>query len=140
PRASIAGDISMFTYAARLGFQYRPLTDKFESKPLGSELIGGAAAGLRILDKKLVVGPELYGSTVTTPGSFYKKRTTPLEYLLGAHYLYKELRVGGGIGGGLTSGWGTPVVRIVLAAEWAPGAFFFQAGDGIRDSQDACPT
>jgi outer membrane protein OmpA-like peptidoglycan-associated protein len=139
PRATVAGDISMFTYSGRLGFNFRPLKDTFETNPLGSELTIGAAAGLRVLEKKLVVGPEIYGSTVTSDGSFFKKRTTPLEYLLGAHYTYKETRFGGGIGGGLTSGWGTPVVRIVLGAEWAPGADKDSDGDGILDKEDACP-
>src|SRR5262249_36192926 len=141
PRATVAGDISYFTYSGRLGFNFRPLTDKLQtgSNPLGSELTLGASAGLRLLATKLGVGPGGLGSTVTTPGSFFKKKTTPLEYLLGAHYLYKEFRFGGGIGGGLTEGFGTPVVRIVLAGEWAPGADKDSDGDGILDSQDACP-
>ncbi|HEY8079873.1 MAG TPA: OmpA family protein [Labilithrix sp.] len=145
PRVSVAGDVPIvpavgLTYAGRLGFEYRPLTDDFESKHLGSELQYAVAAGARMLDKKLVVGPELYGSTETVPGSFGKTKTSPLEYLIGAHYTYSDFRFGGGIGGGLTKGWGTPVLRMVLSAEWVPGADKDTDGDGIMDSEDACPT
>ncbi len=144
PRLSVAGDVPIipelgFTYAGRLGFNYRPLTDKYDTNPLGSELTIGASAGVRVLEKKLVVGPEIYGSTVTDSDSFFKKRTTPLEWLLGSHYTFGELRAGAGIGGGLTPGWGTPVVRIAASFEWVPGADKDTDGDGILDSEDACP-
>lgn len=120
PRASAQGDISMFTYAARLAFEYRGLTERFDGRPLGSTFTFTAAAGVRVADGKLVVGPELYATTVTTPGSFFEKTTTPVEGLLGAHYAYADFRFGAGIGTGLTRGWGSPVFRTLLAAEWAP--------------------
>ncbi len=146
PRVSVAGDIPFgvkgmdIAYAGRAGVHIRPLEDKFDTNPLGSEILISASAGLRALDKKLVVGPEIFGSTQTDSDSFFKKRTTPLEYMLGAHYTYSEFRFGGGVGGGLTKAWGTPVVRIALSAEWVPGADRDTDGDGILDSEDACPT
>jgi OmpA-OmpF porin, OOP family len=140
PRAMVAGDIDIFSYAGRLGFNYRPLTDRFDANPLGSELTIGASAGVRLLDRKLLVGPELYGSTVTDSDSFFERRTTPLEWLLGAHYTVSDFRVGGGVGTGLTRGWGTPVVRTVLSVEWVPSADKDTDGDGIMDREDACPT
>lgn len=139
PRASVAGDIDIFSYAGKLGFIYRPLTEKFNVNPLGSEFTLAVSAGVRLLDKKLLVGPELYGSTVTNAGSFFEKATTPLEWLLGAHYSIGDLRVGGGIGTGLTRGWGTPVLRTVLSAEWAPAFEDDPDHDGIRGTEDACP-
>jgi hypothetical protein len=74
PRVSVAGDIPFggdigFTYAARLAFDYRGVTDRIEGRALGSDFTFTAAAGLRLADKKLVVGPELFASSVTTPGS-----------------------------------------------------------------------
>lgn len=145
PRASVAGDIDIsgaptFSYAARLGFNYRPLTERIRGNPLGSEITIGASAGLKFLDKKLLVGPELYGSTVTNPDGFFEKATTPLEWLLGGHYTLKDFRFGAGAGTGLTRGWGTPVVRAVLSAEWAPGIEEDSDHDGILNSEDACPT
>jgi OmpA-OmpF porin, OOP family len=145
PRAFIAGDIPVgddigFAYGARLGFNYRPLTEKYDQNPLGSELTIGASAGLRLLDKKLLVGPELYGSTVTNPDSFFEKRTTPLEWLIGGHYTAGDFRFGVGMGSGLTRGWGTPVLRTVASIEWVPGVDKDTDGDHIMDREDACPT
>ncbi len=140
PRAMVAGDIDVFTYAARLGFNYRPLTERYDQNPLGSELTIGASAGLRLLDKKLVVGPEIYGSTVTDSDSFFEKRTTPLEWLIGGHYTAGDFRFGAGMGSGLTRGWGTPVLRTVASIEWVPAFDKDTDGDKIMDSEDACPT
>ena len=79
PRASVAGDIKVFTYAGRLGLDYRSLT---ETDSLGTELTIAASAGVHLLEKKqLLLGPEIYGSTVAD--SFGDKKATPLEWLLG---------------------------------------------------------
>lgn len=120
PRASVAGDLSRFTYAARLGFQYRALTERFERNPLGSELTGGVAAGVRLANGDLVVGPELWASTIVDGRSFFKRRGTPIEALLGAHFAVADFRFGAGVGPGLTRGWGTPALRAFLGAEWTP--------------------
>jgi outer membrane protein OmpA-like peptidoglycan-associated protein len=138
PRVSVAGDIKTFSYAARLGVNYRPLTETFDKNALGTELTIGASAGVRLLDKKLLVGPELYGSTVAD--SFFEKRTTPLEWLIGGHYAVSDVKLGIGFGSGLTRGWGAPVVRTVLSAEWTPGIDKDSDGDHIVDREDACPT
>jgi outer membrane protein OmpA-like peptidoglycan-associated protein len=140
PRATIAGDISMFTYSARLGYHYRALDEKFERNPLGSEITGGAAVGLRTAKDKLVVGPELYASSILDRRSFFKRRGTSVEWLLGAHYTVSDFRFGGGFGSGLTRGWGTPSIRAFLSAEWTPGYTEDRDKDGIPDTEDACPT
>ncbi|MCW5834806.1 MAG: OmpA family protein [Labilithrix sp.] len=140
PRATVAGDFALFTYSARVGFHYRALTERFERNPLGSELTFGAAAGVRLADRKLVVGPELYGSSILDSSSFLKRRGTPIEALLGAHYTFSEFRVGGGVASGLTRGWGTPAVRAFLSAEWTPGLEEDDDGDGVPNTDDACPT
>ena len=44
------------------------------------------------------------------------------------------------MGTGLTRGWGTPVLRTVLSAEWAPDVDKDSDGDHIMDREDACPT
>ena len=139
PRATVAGDISIFTYSARLGYHHRALTETFERNPLGSELVFGAAAGVRVADRKLVVGPELYGSSILDSDSFGKRRGTPIEALLGAHYTVSDLRFGAGLGTGLTRGWGTPALRAFLSAEWTPGWSEDTDRDGIPNADDACP-
>ncbi|MBX3213903.1 MAG: OmpA family protein [Labilithrix sp.] len=140
PRATVAGDVSLFTYSARVGWHYRALTEDFEQNPLGSELTFGGAAGVRVADRKLVVGPELYGSSILDSRSFLKRRGTPIEALLGAHYTVSDLRFGGGVATGLTRGWGTPALRAFLSAEWTPGFKEDDDGDGVPNTEDACPT
>jgi outer membrane protein OmpA-like peptidoglycan-associated protein len=140
PRATVAGDIAMFTYSARVGYHYRALTEKFERNPLGSELAFGVAAGVRLADRKLVVGPELYASSVLDTRSFLKRRGTPVEALIGAHYTISDFRFGAGFGPGLSRGWGTPEARAFLSAEWTPSSSDDTDEDGIPNSDDACPS
>ncbi len=145
PRVMVAGDIASFVYAAKLGFQYRGLTDTFGGTPLGSQINFAVSAGIRIADKKLVIGPELFGATTTAGGDAFATTTTPVEGLIGAHYLIaNRVRVGGGIGTGLDRGYGSPVARVLFNLEYAPGidekpVVHDRDQDGIIDEQDACP-
>ncbi|HEX7663893.1 MAG TPA: OmpA family protein [Polyangiaceae bacterium] len=141
PRAQVAGDIGAFAYAARLGFQYRGLGDTVDGSKIGTEFNFGGSVGIRALDKALLIGPEVYGST--TFDDAFAKQSTPLEGLIGPHVFLKNgLRFGGGIGAGLTRGFGSPVVRTVFNLEWSmpydtkPSD---RDGDGIPDDKDACP-
>ncbi len=150
PRAMVAGDISEFTYSARLGLTFRFRDEEFAGSPMGSEANFGAAAGARLLDDRLVVGPEIFGSTVITDGdAFFARRTTPFELLIGGHYLAtKEMRVGAGIGPGLTRAFGTPQLRVLASIEYVepipeapppPPARGDRDSDGVFDDEDACP-
>src|SRR5207248_2522151 len=62
PRLSFAGDVGLFTYAARGGVLVRTSDPTIAGQTRGPSIVFGAAAGLRVANKKLVVGPELYGS------------------------------------------------------------------------------
>jgi outer membrane protein OmpA-like peptidoglycan-associated protein len=144
PRAQVAGDIGIFSYAASLGFNYRNDTANFGGTGLGSEFVFGASAGLHVLDRKLMFGPELYGSTIVTSGNAFNTTSTPVELLIGAHYLIANAwRIGGGVAPGLTRGLGEPAVRGLLSIEWAPQPEppppSDRDHDGIIDDQDACP-
>ena len=56
----------MFTYAGRVGLDYRPLTEKLDTSSLGTEMTIAASAGIRLGEKKqLLLGPEIFGSTTT---------------------------------------------------------------------------
>ena len=59
------GNISIFAYAVRFGFEYRELSGDFANSPVGSELTYGASAGLRFFDHRLLIGPEVYGAVGT---------------------------------------------------------------------------
>lgn len=146
PRLIAAGDLGPFVYSAKLGFQWRDAKDPVGAANTGSEVTFGAAAGVRTASGKLVVGPELYGSTVVSEsGAFFSKRATPVEAILGAHYtLGDDWRIGAGVGPGITRGYGSPQVRVLASIEWVPG--FKEKPvppsdrdrDGIIDTQDAC--
>lgn len=148
PRVTVAGDLGMFTYAAKTGVNARFRSEDFAGQPIGHEWTLGAAAGLRLLDKRLTVGPEIWASTVFSDGGdgFFKTAGTPFEGVFGAHYQLKNgLKFGAGVGPGFTQGLGSPEVRSLLSVEWFPepkeepaSAPMDTDRDGISDDQDAC--
>jgi outer membrane protein OmpA-like peptidoglycan-associated protein len=144
PQLVAAGDLASFVYAASLGLVYRANSSGFAGHPTGSEATFGAAVGLRALEKKLVVGPEIWGSTVlANADAVFGTRTTPLAVVVGAHYTEGNFRFGLGAGPGLSRAAGTAVFRALASIEYVP-AFaepVKQAdrdSDGVFDSEDAC--
>jgi outer membrane protein OmpA-like peptidoglycan-associated protein len=117
PQALVAGDVGFFTYAARLALVYRARDDVYAGSALGSEITGAAAAGWKTRNGRLVVGPEIFASAVVTG----TERSSPAEALLGVHYdVAGEVRIGAGIGTGITRGYGTPQPRALFSFEWIP--------------------
>ncbi len=142
PRVSVAGDIGPVAYAARAGFQYRGSGVAFDGSPIGNELTFGGSVGLRAFDKALLIGPEVYGSTVVSDGAAFETKSTPVEGLFGPHlFLANGLRFGAGVGAGFTRGLGAPVSRAVFNVEWALPYERHEDrdGDGVEDAKDACP-
>lgn len=147
PRLMLAGDISSFAYSTRVGFNYR--AQDGSDVPTGSELSFVAAAGLRVANKKLLLGPELWGTTVISGGnSAFAKETTPFELIFGGHYKIPNVLLSLGVGPGLTRGLGAPAVRVLASVEWMPDVQepgkpaeepSDRDGDGIVDDEDACP-
>jgi OmpA-OmpF porin, OOP family len=154
PRLMLAGDIGPFAYSGQAGFNFRANDDEFAGVSRGSEMFFAATAGARLADGKLVVGPELTTATVVTEsGAAFSRRTTPVELLLGGHYLFAgSWRAGLGAGPGLTRALGTPQLRVLASIEWVQplpsepvllpdtSAPVDTDGDLIVDSEDACPT
>jgi OmpA-OmpF porin, OOP family len=153
PRLLVAGDIGNLTYSAKLGVLYRANDRGFNGEAKGTEAVMAAAIGYRNDDGRLVVGPELFGSTVVADGdAFFSRRATPFELIFGAHYkVTEDVRLGAGFGPGLTRGFGSPQFRGLLSLEWAPepereplvlprpDVPADRDGDGIVDRDDACP-
>ncbi len=157
PRAQIAGDLGPFAYAVNAGFVFHSQDDSFGPYARGSEVVFGASAGFRLADRKLLIGPEVYGATVATKSdAVFAKRQTALEAVLGGHYtVARDWRIGLGAGPGLTRGFGEPVVRVLAAIEWFPAIPEKEVPpaeapeppppppdrdkDGIIDGEDACP-
>jgi outer membrane protein OmpA-like peptidoglycan-associated protein len=151
PQVMVAGDIRSFVYAARLGVTIRTKEREFGDSYSGSFASLAVAAGARLLDKRLVVGPELFMQSVVTHSQFFEKNATPLEGLLGAHYTFANgLRAGAGFGVGITRAYGAPRHRGYLMVEWAPRVEepatpppeappLDRDQDGVLDDSDACP-
>ena len=157
-RLSAAGEAGVFVWAANLGYHVRAQQAFVDGNPYGTSLVFGAAAGVRVADRHLVVGPEIYGEANTHAGTFFQAGSPPVEALLGAHYtIGHDWRIGAGAGPGITHDLGSPEVRVLGSIEWVPA---YQPkpkevakvepppppptpsdrdGDGIPDAQDACP-
>ncbi|MGD8861372.1 MAG: OmpA family protein [Myxococcales bacterium] len=139
PRVMVAGDIALLAYSARMSLAIRPQDEGLGSVATGSEVAFVATAGVRVADGKLLLGPELWGSTVVSEGgAAFSEETTPFELLFGGHYQAGDLRFGLGVGPGLTRGVGAPSVRVVGNVTFVPDASD-RDDDGIIDSEDACP-
>ncbi|HTQ48887.1 MAG TPA: OmpA family protein [Polyangiaceae bacterium] len=147
-----AGEAGVLAYSVKLGFHVRaqPSQTTIDGHPYGDALVYGAALGLRLADRHLLIGPEIYGETNTgASGGFFASGSTPVEALLGLHAtLGDDWRIGAGAGPGITRDLGSPLVRVLLSAEWTPGyhppppepvAPPDRDGDKIPDAQDACP-
>ncbi|HEX4354342.1 MAG TPA: OmpA family protein, partial [Polyangiales bacterium] len=139
PHLSIAGLASVFEYSVRVGINYRAESEILTGVPTGTELGFAATAGLSVADHQVLLGPELFGSTVLEHDGAFKKDSTPFELLFGAHYRPRNFRMGVGVGPGLSRGLGTPGVRVVGMFEWAPSYDEDRDHDGIFDRDDACP-
>jgi outer membrane protein OmpA-like peptidoglycan-associated protein len=143
PRLMAAGRVGPLVYGGSMAFAIRAHDQTLAGTELGSEWLFDAAAGVKVADDNLVIGPELYGSTIISGDGAFKTRNTPVEGLLGAHYTFLEdFRLGTGIGNGWTRGYGSPVFRWVASLEWVP--HYVEAPrdrdrDGIPDNVDACP-
>lgn len=150
PRWLVAGDIGAFTYATMVALDGRFQTDNFAGTPFGPELNLAASAGVRVADKKVVIGPEIWTSTVVSDSGdgFFAKKTTPVQLILGGHARVSDFIIGAGFGPGLTRGVGTPDMRLLGSLTYfpeyekkavAPPPPTDRDDDGIGDAVDACP-
>lgn len=140
PRLMIAGDLSAFAYSLRAAFTYRPQDAGLGPVPTGNEMAFVATAGVRAAGGVLLLGPELWGSTlVGNPDTAFRKDASPFELLMGAHLRVGGFSAGVGAGPGLNRGLGAPEVRVVGTIAFVPEPGSDRDGDGIDDEDDACP-
>jgi OOP family OmpA-OmpF porin len=141
PHVLVAGDVGVMAYAARIGYQWRNLDADYINSRIGSTFQFGGAVGVRLLEKRILIGPEIFGQTVVSNSHAFDQRDSPVEVLLGVHLnLVDQLRLNGGFGTFLVKGFGAPVYRALFGIEWAPGYVKpDRDNDGIPDDEDACP-
>lgn len=128
-----AGEIwEQLAWSARLGTQLRAREVLYAGNQVGHEVQIAVGLGWKGLDGRLLIGPELFGST--TYNQAFSRGSSALEVLLGAHFdLSRQWRAGLGIGRGVTVALGSPSVRGLLTLEWAPPI----EGDGSCDAARA---
>ncbi|MDB4946561.1 MAG: Outer rane lipoprotein omp16 precursor [Labilithrix sp.] len=141
PHLNLAGDIGNFAWSARGGYELRPLRVNYIDTRLGSTVTFGGAVGVRFLDKKILVGPEIYGQTIVSNADGLNSHDTPIEALLGAHFnVANGFRINAGAGTFLDHGYGAASGRALLGLEWFPDADKPDRDkDGVPDETDACP-
>jgi OmpA-OmpF porin, OOP family len=143
-RVQAAGDAGVFVYSLLLGVDFHAAQTTINGAPYGSSVVYGAAAGVRVADRKLVIGPEVYGSSVYANTTLFSSGTTAAEGVLGVHYtIGQDWRIGAAAGPGFSRDLGSPLFRILGVVEWAPHYVPppppDRDHDGIPDAQDACP-
>lgn len=139
PRVMVAGEWrDTVVWAAQLGLGYRERSESLGSSAIvGSDLRGSAAVGVR-LRESWVVGPEIVAVTVLDAA--FAPRATPVEALLGGHFLaFEQLRLGAAFGIGVTSAPGAPERRLAFSIEWTSKVVLDSDDDGVRDDVDRCP-
>lgn len=169
PHLLLAGSVQHFSWAARLGYHFRPKNGGETAIAPGDEVTAAAAAGYWVTSRVLI-GPELDASSATA--HLAKAVATPAELLLGVHVAISPgWMLAMGVGPGLTNGEGSPTLRGVAGLQYSPPLPAppapvppappprrepprpkpvipppppppppDQDGDGIVDSADACPT
>jgi hypothetical protein len=147
PHLLVAGDLGGFTYAGKLGVGIRGAAHEVLGTHQGHYAYYALSVGVRMFERRFVLGPELFGLTGIGKDELFKRRTTPLEALLGMHYSFDNgMRVGAAIGFGLSQGLGAPEQRGLVSLEWnapMPVAPLLAAeedrdSDGVSDREDAC--
>ncbi len=141
PHINIAGDAGMFAYALRGGYELRPLRVDYIDTRTGSAINFGGAAGVRFADKRILIGPEVFGRTVISNVNGLDSHDTPIEILMGAHFnVASGFRINMGAGTFLVKDFGAPVARGLFGLEYfADPAKSDRDKDGIPDDEDACP-
>jgi len=142
PHIAVAGQVGHFEYALRATFHYRTQDEEVAGVRMGSELGIAAAVGVSAFDRVLLIGPELFGSTVVVNDQAFERSSTPLELLFGVHVRPRHFRFGVAAGRGLTRGVGSPDVRVVGLLTWAPSmerAEVLRACPDRPSTQPGCP-
>ncbi|APR83959.1 outer membrane protein OmpA [Minicystis rosea] len=139
PSVVIGGRTSRIVWSFSSGVAFRP-TQVVNGIQQGIQLHAGGGLGFLFGDGKVQIGPEVKSQMVLKQVDL---KTTNAELLLNARYrLFDDFELGLGVGPGLTSGFGTPDVRVVGMIAFSPkgkGVIQDRDGDGVADADDQCP-
>ena len=146
--SGLAGGV--MRWAGSVGYLLRPTATignpaSPDGATAGSEL--QVQLAVAYAQRNYSVGPELLIGTQPQNGHFFDGNYTSVEALLGGQYLVSDMiMVGAAAGLGILRDPGTPDFRLLLRVAYAPLASENKVvkpidtdGDGILDSEDACP-
>lgn len=140
PSMVVSGEGGHVAYAFYSGVVLRE-QQQFLNGEVGNEVVGGAAIALLLANRKLQIGPEIYGQT--TLEDAFEESTTNAEAILGAKLRFGPFVAGLAGGPGLGRGLGTPTLRALASFAYSPEPDPppppDRDGDGVLDAVDACP-
>lgn len=115
PRVAVAGTVADVEYGVQASILLRPDAE-LAAMPFRHELRAAAGAGVRFVDHRLLVGPELIAAMPLASGT---GTGHPIEAWLGAHFALTrtvDIAAGGGIG--IHNAVGSPDQRALLSITW----------------------
>lgn len=130
--------ISIVHLAFNLGYRFNPETTLL-NLTVSHELFFSLAANFEVIKRRLDVIADVH-SAVGLVGTTI--RSVPIELDLGVR-IYpmktKSLALNLGAGIPLSTGAGTPLVRVFFGLTWSPEQMPDSDGDGLTDDKDRCP-
>ncbi len=144
-RAVVSQQWKRIHFAANLGFGIYPRAS-LANLTTEHEMTYGAGVGVSPIVDRLDINLEIDGSVTGGPNDkdgserFFDMAHSPLELLLGVRYTFKNpnISIYGGIGRGLTGGFGATDLRAFVGVSWGIFEAIDRDKDGIRDPKDQC--
>ena len=126
--------------AANLGYRLRPEERTVVNVTISHELTWRLGASYLFAQSPLALSLSASGATYAFAPFQSGFEENPLEILAGADYdVLPFVRLTGGVGKGIISGFGTPDFRAFLGARFMSTPSPDRDGDGILNGDDACP-
>jgi OmpA-OmpF porin, OOP family len=141
PSVVLGGHHPLLDWAFTTGVLFRPHQIVDTGITSGDSMVIGGGVGFLFADGRAQIGPEVKGSFVLSNLSHQNVNS---ELILDGRYrIFDDFELGLGAGPGLTSGFGTPDVRVVgmlaFTPRMKPPPPPDRDGDGVPDAEDACP-
>ncbi|MDP2342537.1 MAG: OmpA family protein [Deltaproteobacteria bacterium] len=134
------GPLQGLRLAANVGYRLRPEERKVVNVTIGHELTYRAGVGYRLaVDTPIQVDVTANGGTYAFQPFTSGFEENPLEVLAAVNWdPVPSLRLTGGVGKGILSGFGTPDFRAFVGVRFVPVSED-RDHDGILNDEDTCP-
>ncbi|HCP46852.1 MAG TPA: cell envelope biogenesis protein OmpA [Deltaproteobacteria bacterium] len=142
-RVAVSQAWKRFHFAANLGYGFYPRAT-IANLTTGDEFTYGVGVGVSPIVDRLAIQLEFDGSLTGGPSDLGDERSfngahSPLEMLVSVRYKFKNgISIDGGLGKGLTAGFGSPRIRFFAGVSWGIFRPIDRDKDGIVDPDDDC--